>query len=70
MIRSSSLTSGLELAGGSVFCADVQAIPVSGRIPDLIKAQALYRLVNIEIWGRLFFMGQSVDDVTGLLLQE
>jgi hypothetical protein len=30
------------------------------------KAQVLYRLVNIEIWGRLFFMGQSVDEVTSL----
>lgn len=31
------------------------------------KAQVLYRLVNIEIWGRLFFLGQSVEEVTSLL---
>ena len=33
------------------------------------KEQILYRLVNIEIWGRLFFMGQSVDEVTSLFRQ-
>lgn len=33
------------------------------------KEQILYRLVNIEIWGRLFFMGQSVDEVTHLFRQ-
>jgi asparagine synthase (glutamine-hydrolysing) len=33
------------------------------------KSQILYRLVNIETWGRLFFMGQSVDEVTSLLLR-
>jgi len=31
------------------------------------KSQILYRLVNIETWGRLFFMGQSVDEVSALL---
>ena len=31
------------------------------------RAPVLLRLVNIEVWGRLFFMGQSVDEVTSLL---
>jgi asparagine synthase (glutamine-hydrolysing) len=32
------------------------------------KTQLLYRLVNIETWGRLFFMGHSVEEVTELLV--
>ena len=31
------------------------------------KTQVLYRLVNIEVWGRMFFMGQAVDDVSAML---
>ncbi len=31
------------------------------------KSQVLYRLINIEIWGRMFFLGQSVDDVSAML---
>ncbi len=32
-----------------------------------LKTQVLYRLVNIEVWGRLFFLGQSVDEVSAML---
>jgi len=31
------------------------------------KSQVLYRLINIEVWGRMFFLGQSVDDVSAML---
>jgi asparagine synthase (glutamine-hydrolysing) len=31
------------------------------------KTQVLYRLVNVEVWGRMFFLGQSVDEVTAML---
>ena len=31
------------------------------------KTQVLYRLVNIEVWGRMFFMRQPVDDVSAML---
>ncbi len=31
------------------------------------KTQVLYRLVNIEVWGRMFFLGQSVDEVSAML---
>jgi asparagine synthase (glutamine-hydrolysing) len=31
------------------------------------KSQVLYRLVNIEVWGRMFFLGQPVDDVSAML---
>ncbi len=32
------------------------------------RAAVLLRLVNIETWGRLFFMGQSVEEVTSTLV--
>ncbi len=31
------------------------------------KTQVLYRLVNIEVWGRMFFMGQPVEEVSAML---
>lgn len=34
---------------------------------DTDKTQILYRFINIELWGRMFFMGQSVDDVSAML---
>jgi asparagine synthase (glutamine-hydrolysing) len=34
---------------------------------DKEKTQILYRLINIELWGRMFFLGQSVDDVSTML---
>jgi len=34
---------------------------------DRESADVLLRLVNMETWGRLFFMGQSIEEVTSLL---
>ena len=33
------------------------------------RGPLLLRLVNMEIWGRLFFMGESVDEVTARLAE-
>jgi hypothetical protein len=57
-------------AGG--YCADVFRLTdeaIAARLPEwLTIGQQFNRLVHIEVWGRLFARGESVDQVTDWLL--
>lgn len=50
-----------ELLGFSWASAQKQLARERERVP------LMFQLVNIEVWGRLFFMQQSIDEVTRLL---
>jgi hypothetical protein len=50
----------------SRFGMDWQAVSEIYR-RELEKSQVLYRLLNLEIWGRQFFLGQSEAEVSALL---